>query len=142
MSADVFIDTNVFVYLFDETDDEKRRRAETIVHGALADGTGCISFQVVQEALNVLVRKLGAAPADARQLLDDVLMPLWRIDPSPDFYRRGLHVQARYNLAFYDSLIVAGALEADCRTLYSEDLQHGQQIDGLTIADPFRASGS
>ena len=87
----------------------------------------------------MLIRKLGATPAHARQLLEDVLLPLWRIDASPDLYRRGLHVQARYNLAFYDSLIVAGALEADCRTLYSEDLQHGQQIDGLTIVDPFRA---
>ena len=142
MSADAFIDTNVFVYLFDETDAEKRRRAETIVYRALADGTGCISFQVVQEALNVIIRKLDAAPADARQVLDDVLIPLWRIYPSASLYRRGLRVQARYNLAFYDSLIVAGALEADCRTLYSEDLQHGQQIAGLTIVDPFRVSDS
>ena len=142
MSADAFIDTNVFVYLFDETDDEKRRRAETIVYRALADGTGCISFQVVQEALNVIIRKLDAAPADARQVLDDVLIPLWRIYPSASLYRRGLRVQARYNLAFYDSLIVAGALEADCRTLYSEDLQHGQQIAELTIVDPFRVSDS
>ena len=142
MSADAFIDTNVFVYLFDETDDEKRRRAETIVYRALADGTGCISFQVVQEALHVIIRKLDAAPADARQVLDDVLIPLWRIDPSASLYRRGLRVQARYNLAFYDSLIVAGALEAGCRTLYSEDLQHGQQIAGLTIVDPFRVSDS
>ena len=142
MSADAFIDTNVFVYLFDETDDEKRRRAETIVYRALADGTGCISFQVVQEALNVIIRKLDAAPADARQVLDDVLIPLWRIYPSASLYRRGLRVQARYNFAFYDSLIVAGALEAECRTLYSEDLQHGQQIAGLTIVNPFRVSDS
>ena len=111
------------------------------MYRAVADGTGCISFQVVQEVLNVLIRKLGAAPADAKRLLDDVLVPPWRIDPSPDLYRRGLHVKARYNLGFYDSLIVAGALEADCRTLYSEDMQHNQQIAGLTIVDPFRAAG-
>ena len=49
MSADAFIDTNVFVYLFDDTDEDKRRRAEAIVYGALAEGTGCISFQVVQK---------------------------------------------------------------------------------------------
>lgn len=140
MSADAFIDTNVFVYLFDETDDEKRRRAETIVYRALADGTGCISFQVVQEALNVVIRKLDATPANARQLLDDVLLPLWRIDPSPSLYRRGLHVQTRYHFTFYDGLIVAGALEAGCRTLYSEDMQHSQRIAGLTIVDPFRVS--
>ena len=142
MSADAFIDTNVFVYLFDETDDEKRRRAEAIVYRVLADGTGCISFQVVQEALNVVIRKLGAPSEGTRRLLDDVLIPLWRIDPSASLYRRGLDVQVRYKLAFYDSLIVAGALEAGCRTLYSEDMQHGQQIAGLTIVDPFRVSDS
>ena len=142
MSADAFIDTNVFVYLFDEADDEKRRRAETIVYRALADGTGCISFQVVQEALNVVIRKLDATPADARRLLDDVLIPLWRVDSSASLYRRGLDVQIRYKLSFYDGLIVAGALEAGCRTLYSEDMQYGQRIAGLTIVDPFRVSDS
>ena len=142
MSADAFIDTNVFVYLFDETDDEKRRRAEAIVYRALADGTGCISFQVVQEVLNVTIRKLGVPSESARRLLDDVLTPLWRVDPSVPLYRRGLDVQARHKLAFYDSLIVAGALEAGCRILYSEDMQHGRQIAGLTIVDPFRVSDS
>ncbi len=142
MSAEAFIDTNVFVYLFDETNEEKRRRAETIVYWAVADGTGCISFQVVQEALNVVTRKLNAPPEDARRLLDDVLIPLWRIDPTASLYRRGLQVQARYKFSFFDSLIVAGALEADCKTLWSEDLRHRQQIAGLTIVNPFRASGS
>ena len=142
MSADAFIDTNVFIYLFDETDEGKRQRAEDVVYRALAEGTGCISFQVVQETLNVVTRKLGASPADARRFLDDVLAPLWRIDPSAALYRRGLDVQARHRFSFYDSLIVAGALEAGCRTLYSEDLQHGQRIAELTIVDPFRASDS
>ena len=140
MSADAFIDTNVFVYLFDDTDEDKRRRAEAIVYGALAEGTGCISFQVVQETLNVVVRKLGATPENAGRLLDDVLIPLWRVDPTVSLYRRGLQVQSRYKLGFYDALIVAGALEAGCKTLYSEDLQHGQRIAELSIVNPFEAS--
>jgi predicted nucleic acid-binding protein len=62
---------------------------------------------------------------------------LWKINPSPNLYQRGLDLQSRYQLSFYDSLIVAAALEGGCKTLYSEDLQHGQRIDGLTIKNPF-----
>ena len=65
MSADDFIDTNVFVYPFDETAPDKRQRAERLVRRSLEHGTGCISYQVVQETLHVVTRKLGA-----RLLLD------------------------------------------------------------------------
>ena len=68
------------------------------------------------------------------------MIPIWRInqiEPTPELYRSGLQVQARYGFSFYDSLIVAAALEAGCATLYSEDMQHGQQIQGLTIRNPF-----
>ena len=137
MRADSFLDTNVFVYLFDETDERKRRTAEVLVQRALEDGRGCISYQVVQETLNVLTRKLQAAAEDAGRLLDDVLMPLWRVNPTRTLYRRGLNLRTRYGFSFYDSLIVAAALEAGCKVLYSEDLQHGQRIDGVTVMDPF-----
>ena len=138
MSVENFLDTNVFVYLFDETDGDKRERAERLVQQALERETGCISYQVVQEAINVITRKLDAAPEKARQLLDRVLMPLWRVNPTRTLYQRGLDLQTRYRLSFYDSLIVAAALEAGCKTLYSEDLQHGQRIEGVAITNPFR----
>ena len=137
MRADSFLDTNVFVYLFDETDERKRRTAEVLVQHALEDGRGCISYQVVQETLNVLTRKLQAAAEDVGRLLDDVLMPLWRVNPTRTLYRRGLDLRTRYGFSFYDSLIVAAALEADCKVLYSEDLQHSQRIAGVTVMDPF-----
>lgn len=137
MRADSFLDTNVFVYLFNETDERKRRTAEVLVQHALEDGRGCISYQVVQETLNVLTRKLQAAAEDVGRLLDDVLMPLWRVNPTRTLYRRGLDLRTRYGFSFYDSLIVAAALEADCKVLYSEDLQHGQRIAGVTVMDPF-----
>ena len=137
MSVEDFIDTNVFVYLFDETDADKRQRAESLVHRSLENGTGCVSYQVVQETMNIVTRKLGATPESARHLLDDILVPLWRTNPTPSLYRRGLRVQARYGFSFYDSLIVAAALEAGCSRLYTEDMQHGQQIQRLTIQSPF-----
>lgn len=138
MSVESFFDTNILVYLFDEVDDDKRERAERLIEQALESESGCISYQVVQEAINVITRKLDATPEKARQLLSHVLTPLWRVNPTPTLYERGLDLQTRYGFNFYDCLIVAAALEAGCKTLYSEDLQHGQQIDGLTITNPFR----
>ena len=65
---------------------------------------------------------------------------MWQINqilPTPELYRSGLRVQARYGYRFYDSLVVAAALQAGCTTLYSEDMQDGQRIEGLTIRNPF-----
>ena len=137
MSAEDFIDTNVLVYLFDETDADKQRRAEGLVYRSMEDGTGCISYQVVQETMNIVTRKLGATPEAARQLLEDVLAPLWQVDPTLALYLRALNLKSRYGFSFYDSLIVAASLEAGCTRLYTEDLQHGQQIQELTIQNPF-----
>ncbi|MDB5969316.1 MAG: PilT protein domain protein [Hydrocarboniphaga sp.] len=134
-----FFDTNVLVYLFDARDARRSEIADALLASAQRDRTGIISFQVVQETLSVLTRKLKPTfSADqARQALDQVLLPLWTIHPTPALYQRALDVQGRYGFAFYDSLIVAAALEGGCTRLLSEDLQHGQQIDSLTIENPF-----
>ena len=135
-----FIDSNVFVYLFDETDERKRGTAERLVESALQTNGASISFQVVQETLNVVTRKLPTpmTAEGAKSFMERVLTPLWRVSPSSALYNRALDVQARYRYGFYDSLIVAAALDAGCSRLYSEDLQDGQRIEGLTIENPFR----
>ena len=138
MSAEDFLDTNIFVYMLDASDDFKRQRAEELVQRSLARGTGCISYQVVQETLNVATRKLGFAGDDSRTLLTRILAPLWTVHPSTALYERGLEVRGRYGFSFYDSVIVAGAIESGCTRLYTEDLQHGQRVESLTIEDPFR----
>ena len=139
MSADDFLDSNVFVYMFDESDAAKRRQAEILVSGSLTQGSGCTSFQVVQETLNVLVRNTQTPFDRLRELLDDVLVPLWQVNPMAVLYQNAISLQGRYGFSFYDSLIVAAALEAGCTRLYSEDLQHGQQIQRLTIVNPFQS---
>ena len=140
MSAEFFIDTNVFIYHLDTTDRRKHKTAEKIVRQALATGNACISSQVVQECLNVALRKAEVALSHeaARSYLDAVLAPLMQVTTSEALYHRALDAQSRWRFSFYDSLIVAGALTAGCRTLLSEDLQHGQKLDSLTIVDPFR----
>ena len=60
------------------------------------------------------------------------------LKPSAALYTTALHLKARWQLAFYDSLIVAAALEAGCKRLLTEDLQDGQRIEGLRIENPFK----
>ena len=141
MAADAFIDTNVFVYQIDSRDPRKQAIAERLVRDALASGSGCVSFQVVQEWLNTVTRKalvpLGLPQAQA--YLDAVLAPLLAVTASLGLYRRALDLQQRWQFSFYDALIVAAALEAGCRRLLSEDLQDGQRVESLVIENPFRA---
>ena len=138
MSAD-FLDTNVFVYLLDRGDSGHRDRATEIVTAGRRRGA-VISHQVVQETLNVITRKIPFPlnASDARQFMNSVLVGFWKVQPTNLLFSRALDVQARYHFAFYDSLIVAAALEAGCDRLLTEDLQHGQVIEGLTVENPFR----
>lgn len=138
--AESFIDTNLFIYQLEASDERKLEIADTIIRRAVATGDACISFQVVQETLNLVVRK-AEVPLDtvsAQVYLETVLAPLYRIPASVALYQRGLELQARYRFAFYDALIVAAALEAGCSRLWTEDMQHGQRIEGVTIENPFR----
>lgn len=138
--AESFIDTNLFIYQLEALDEAKLEVADAIIRRGVATGDACISFQVVQETLNVVLRK-AEIPLDAHSAgtyLETVLAPLYRVPSSLGLYQRGLELQARYQLAFYDALIVAAALEAGCTRLWSEDLQHGQRIERLTIENPFR----
>lgn len=139
MSAD-FLDTNVLIYLFDEADAAKHAVARGLVADALSAGSAVISFQVVQETLNVLTRKLKviARAEDAEVFMRETLVPLWRVQPSPELYAAAMGIQQRLGFGFYDSLIVAAALQAGCRRLLSEDLQHGQRIGRLRVENPFR----
>ena len=140
MSDRYFLDTNVLVYSFDETDESKRDRARALIAGAL-EGGGTISFQVVQEFLNVALRKFVRPMTlnQAQDYLDAVLVPLCRVHSDPDLYRDALATHLRWRFSFYDSLVVAAALRSGCHTLYTEDLQHGQDLGGLVIVDPFRS---
>ena len=140
MSARVFLDTNVLVYTFDSVAVSKRDRARELVERSLADRTGFISFQVAQEFLNVATRKFARplGPADARAYLERVLGPLCEVMSSVDLYRKALLCSERWGYGLYDALVIVSAIEGGARTLLTEDLQHGQLIEGLEIRNPFR----
>lgn len=142
MSVESFIDTNLFVYQLEALDERKSATADRIIRGGIETKSACISFQVVQECLNTALRKaeIPLSMEQTKTYLDNILTPLFRVPASIPLYYRALDVQARYRYHFYDSLIIAAALDAGCTRLYSEDLQDGQRIEGLVITNPFSES--
>ena len=133
MSADkTFFDTNVILYLF-SADTAKAGRAEEL----LASG-GQISVQVLNELASVARRKLGFSWHE----VIDVTTQLQHLCPvvplTVETHACGLQTAERYGMSVYDGMIVASALLSGCTTLFTEDLQDGQVIDGqLTIRNPF-----
>lgn len=140
MNGRFFLDTNIFVYLFDRSAVDKAAGADALIDAGLDTGKGVISHQVVQEFFSVAYRRFPEPmqAGQAEQFLSTVLRPLWIVQSSPVLYIRALQLLERFRLQWYDSLIVAGALEAKCEILYSEDFQHGQNFEGLEVHNPFR----
>ena len=139
MSDKYFLDTNIFVYAFDSTDSQKQSKANDVIKSALADHSGCISYQVMQEFLNVVTRKFAVPLSipDCEKYLNTVLSPLSEVYASTDRYLQSLDILERWQFSFYDSLIISAALQSNCKILHTEDLQHQQKIQGLTICNPF-----
>jgi predicted nucleic acid-binding protein len=141
MSGADFLDANVILYALDAgAPQAKRLVSRQLVGQALAERSGVISWQVVQETLHVAAHKFKAvvSESDRGALLRDVLVPLWTVQPHPAIFQKAIDVQAKQGFAFYDCLIVAAALDAGCKRLLTEDLQHGQRIGTLRIENPFR----
>jgi predicted nucleic acid-binding protein len=139
LSGLFFLDTNIFVYTFDETAVEKRQIAQQLIRDALLTRRGIVSTQIVQEFLNVALHKFSRpmTVSDAEAYLKTVLIPLCQQYPSGSFYERALLVKAETGYSFYDTLVVTAAIEAGCSTLLSEDMQDGRVVQGLTIVNPF-----
>ena len=139
MNDSFFLDTNTIVYSFDDKDNYKRKISQQLVQHALNTRQGHISYQVVQEFLNVAIRKFAVPMVHPKYsaYLHDVLSPLCTVFPTMTLYEKALQVHNRWKFSFYDSLIVASALTAKCSVLFSEDLQHKQIVETLTVINPF-----
>ena len=138
-SGRFFLDTNVFVYSFDRGSEGKRAQAVQLIQTALSSHKGVVSFQVVQEFLNLALKRF-ARPfdrSDAEAYLSTVLRPMLAVHSTAALYSEALRMAFDGGFSWYDSLIVAAALQAECGVLYSEDLQHGRKVGALEIVNPF-----
>jgi predicted nucleic acid-binding protein len=139
MSDKYFLDTNIFVYSLDPVDPRKARIAEELVTRGVGSRMGVISYQVVQEFMNVSLRQFRAAMTvtELELYFFKVLLPMMTIPSSSGLFLEGLRLQAAGQFAWYDSLIIAAALQGGCKVLYSEDMQHGRRFGDLVIQNPF-----
>lgn len=139
MSVRAFLDTNIFVYAVDRGDMNKQKAADSLIGRMIDRRSGVVSYQVVQEFLNVALRKFVVpfTAEQARLYLGTVFRPLLAVQPSLGLFSDAIDIRSRHKLSWYDSLIVAAAIEADCSVLYSEDLSHGMKINGVQIENPF-----
>jgi predicted nucleic acid-binding protein len=136
MTAPVFVDTNVLIYAVDLADPRKQRAAQSWLDELWKSKMGRLSFQVLQEFYVKVSQKRLSTVDNARAEIRDLLT--WKPVPvTAGLLEQGWKIQDRYRLSFWDSLIVAAAKAASCRFLLTEDLQCGQDFDGLLAINPF-----
>lgn len=141
MTSMVFVDTNVLVYADDLADARKNQRANEWLDALWAAHSGRLSTQVLNEYYATVTRKLSArlTQGDARAKVRRFqLWQPWQVDHQTVETAWGL--EARFQLSWWDSLIAASASQSGCRILLTEDLQHAQQLGGLTVVNPFIAA--
>ena len=131
MPTDVFFDTNVLVYMTD-SDPARASRSRDLVRAG-----GVISVQVLNEFTDVARRKLKLTIPEIRLFLLSVRLTCLVVPVKTATHERGVVIAERYGYRTYDCMIIAAAQLAGCKTLYSEDLQHGQVVDGLRIVNPY-----
>lgn len=132
MSADSFLDTNILVYAHSQGDHRTATARQLLLGG------GAVGVQVLNEFASVARAKLRFTWAEVQQAIEHIVT----LCPNPRPLRIETHLHAlklskRYGFSIWDSLILAAAMEAGCETLLTEDMQHGQVVEGVRIENPF-----
>jgi predicted nucleic acid-binding protein len=134
-----FVDTNVLVYAFDGAAEEKHDAARALLQDLWQSRRGCLSLQVLQELYVTVTQKVKTpfSATEAAQIIEDLAS--WRVHaPTAGDVLEAIDLQVRYQLSFWDAMIVQSASSMGCGVLWTEDLSHGQKINQTVIRDPFR----
>jgi len=138
MNGDTFVDTNILIYAHDLDAGERRVQAAALLRELWHEGRGIISTQVLQEFyVNVTVKiPQPLAPQAARDLLR--VYGAWQVEINDvETVILATEIQERSRISFWDAMIVAAACRGGAVTLLSEDLNHGQVIEGIRVTNPF-----
>lgn len=129
--GEAFFDSNVLLYMLMETGEKAQRSEELLQAG------GVISVQVLNEFAHVARRKKRSEWREIKAVLEHMRESLRVVPLTETTHDFGMDLVERYSLSLYDSMIVAAAHLAGCKTLYSEDMQDGLAIGELTIRNPY-----
>ena len=136
MSERVFIDTNILIYAEDADAGPKGVLAEKVLKSLILSGQAVLSTQVLQEFFTVATRKL-KLPAEVARMRVETYAQLDVILLRPELILSAIDLHRLRPISFWDALIIRAAAVSGCSRLLSEDLQHGQLIDGVRIENPF-----
>jgi len=132
-----FLDSNVLVYLADNRDEAKQRKAKQIIQSALMKrGEYWISVQTLTEFINVALKKL-KLPSQIVSGLLRYFEQLPIVNPDRELARRGLEIRDMYKIQYYDSVIIAAAERCGATEIFTEDLNYGQLYCGVKAVNPF-----
>lgn len=133
-----FLDTNILVYMYDQRDPGKQARAFEVTGNAIANGTGVVSAQVLGEFFNTVTMRI-PNPISVEVAEDAISlfakMPVVELDLA--LVRRAVTTCRRYQISYWDSLIIVAAERAGCARIISEDLNDGQVYHGIVVESPF-----
>jgi predicted nucleic acid-binding protein len=138
MSAPEFLDSNILVYAYDDTEPRKKGIARDFLRRAVL-GEFVASTQTLAELATTLLHKFSPhfRPQDVLAILD-TLSPIKLVLPDGGIVRRAVEARENYGLHFYDGMIVAAAERAGCERIWSEDLNAGQKYFGVEVRNPFK----
>jgi predicted nucleic acid-binding protein len=131
-----FFDTNILVYADDSKSPAKQQKATDLIEQHFRRRTGVISIQVLQEYFVAVLSKLQLDAGLAKRKIE-VYAKLHVAEPTVNHVLGAIDLHRLHGISFWDALIVQSAKQAGCRELLSEDMQHGQVIDGVKIINPF-----
>jgi len=133
-----FVDTNILIYAHDLSSGEKHTHARKLIQELWQSGEGCLSIQVLQEFYVNVTQKVPKplAPEAAAQIIAD--LSVWQVHrPGVEDVLDAIRLQGRYQISFWDAMIIASAAQLGCHSLWSEDLNPGQVYDQVTVLSPF-----
>ena len=137
MTGTCFVDTNVFLYAHDQAVPEKATRARLWTDELWRKDAGRVSFQVLHEFYTNVVKKQSVQAEMARRYCRSLLE--WHpLVPNGELLESAWRIGDRFGFNFWDSMIVAAAQRAECKYLLTEDLQDGQELEGVRVISPFR----
>ena len=138
MSARAFFDTNILLYIYSDTEPDKQKRARELYREQALSGAILISTQVIQEFHVAAIRKL-VMPRPTVHALTEALFELPLVIVTPTHIRSAMDNELRYQISFWDGLILAAAEAGSAEVLYTEDLNDGQQYGRILVRNPFRS---
>ena len=133
MRDKIFIDSNIFLYAFSDKNISKQ-----IISARIVKQNHTISTQVLNEVSNNMLKKLNFSNKEIEKFISSCYMQYNIVDFSKEIFIKASIVRDKYNFSYYDSLILSSAITSKCDILYSEDMQHNQRIEDLTIINPFK----